>query len=155
MNLLHTSESGKDRRLNFLLAAAVLTAVAMLVFGVIATPKILSSASTTQALDENAEIGGCRAAYRTTLIDTPEADLLVAKARLDERTNAGLEALVRGDEEAVLALLDQSPTLAELRTELVLAAESVTSGVDAYLEVVELSQVDPAGFLVQCREESP
>lgn len=137
-----------DRRLNLLVLVSFATAAAVLLFAIITIPKIISSASTTEALDRQNEISACRAVYRTTLVDDPMATLQVARARLDERTNAGLEAVARGNDEQLDALLDNLP---ELRDEVEAAAVELEQGTAEYRRQVAMSSTDPDGFLVACR----
>jgi hypothetical protein len=153
VNLLDTSERNKDRRLNLLVLGSFLTAAALIVFAIVAIPKIVSSASTTAALDRNTAVAGCRAGYRTQLVDTPQARLLIAKAHVDARTNDGLEAIARGDDAHLTELLTETPTLADLRTELDAAAVAVQNGVDRYVRLVALSQTDQAAFLDGCHHD--
>lgn len=140
-----------DRRLNLLVAVSFLTALAIITFAIVSIPKILSSASTTEALDHQNEVSACRASYRTTLVDDPMATLQVARARLDERTNAGLEAVARGDDDSLAALLDNLPAL---RDRVEQAAVALEDGTTAYRELVALSASDTEAFLVRCNTGS-
>lgn len=148
-----SSEPAHDRRLNALLLLSVGTALFVLVFAVIAVPKILASASTTAALEEQSTISGCRASYRVQLVDDPAALLAVARARLDERTNLGLELVARGDDEGLIVLLDSSPTLAELRAGVERAAARIEHGTARYAELIALSTEKPDEFIDGCRRE--
>jgi hypothetical protein len=151
--MLNTTPAAENRRLNLLVAASFITAVALIVFALVFGPKIVSSASTTAALDRNTHIAGCRASYRTSLVDTPQARLLIAKARVDERTNRGLEAIAEGDDNGLTSILAGPPTLADLRQELDDAAQAVDDGVRRYVQLVAESQANPDRFLDRCSTE--
>lgn len=148
--LLEASEEGKDRRLNLLVLASFVTAVALIAFGLVAVPRILESASTTRAIDQQSDVAACRAAYRTVLVDDPMSQLQVARARLDERTNEGLEAVATGDEVALAALLD---TLPSLRANVERTAAALEDGTAHYRDLVALSAADVDAFLTECTSE--
>lgn len=133
-----------DRRLNWLVAMSFLTATALILAAFLLVPRLLQGASTTEALDRQNRISTCRAIARTELVDDPQARLQVARARLDERTNEGLEAVARGDDDTLTALLD---TFADLRGQVEAAAADVESGSEEYRNRVALSQSNPTLFL--------
>ena len=148
--ILETSERGTDRRLNLLLAASFLTAVIVIIGSLVAGPKILTSASTTNAIRRGNELTACRAGYRVEL-DDASSRLQAARARLDGLTNEGLEASVRRDSTALAGIV---PKLAPARADVVEEAARLEQATDRYRELVELSRTDPAEFLAGCREES-
>ncbi len=146
VDLLAAPPKTNDRRLNALLVAAVVTALGLGIFAVVAVPRILANASTTQALADSDRIGGCRASFRVD-VDDASARLAVAKARLDEATNRGLEAVLRGDDAAALELADSLPGLRENVETSALRVEEVT---DSYSAAVSLSRSDRDAFLELC-----
>lgn len=135
-----------DRRLNVLLGAAIVTAVGMIVFALIAVPKIVDSSTTTNAIARSSEIGGCRSTYRVE-VDEAVAGVLVAKSRLDEATNAGLEAAITDDDALLAELVGTLPGLREVLEVNVTELERATA---AYHDAVELSIADPDAFLEAC-----
>lgn len=148
--LLPSSDSHSDKRLNALLIVAVLMSMFALVVALVAVPRILSTGDTAEALRASSDIAGCRASYRVQLVDDPSAVLQVASARLSQRTNEGLEAVARGDDELLLAIITTSPTLAELRAAVEKAARVVEAGTARYSELIGLSNDDPARFVRDC-----
>lgn len=144
---LSTSDPAADRRLNLLLAASIATALLMLVGGVIAVPKILSSASTTKAVARGNELTACRATARAE-VDDAAARLQSARALLDTLTNQGLEAAARQDRAALRALVAE---LAPAREAVVAQAGQLDATTSHYKTVVALSRDDPTKFLNLCR----
>lgn len=140
-----------DRRLNIILILSGVVLVGMLLFAIFAVPAILSTDSTTSAIAAGNDTQACRSSFRLTLVDEPMARILVAKADLDEQTNAGLEASVRGDDEALAMILASLPAL---RDNLESAAQALTAGIAEHHQLIDLSRTSPAQFLARCRETS-
>lgn len=136
-----------DRRLNVLLTLSILLVVGILIFAFVAVPRILSTDSATTAIDKGNAVTSCRANYRTSLVDERTANLFIAKARLDEATNAGLEATVRGDDATLEAIVG---SLADLRQRVDAAALALEHGITTYRDLVTQSGEDVDGFLAGC-----
>lgn len=145
-----TSEPGNDRRLNVLLAVSVAVAVAMVVGAFIFGPRILRSASTSdaEAIQRGNELTACRAVFRVE-VDDAVAHLTAAKADLDVLTNEGLEASARGDKAKLAGLIGQLEP-ARMRVERL--AKEVDSTTDDYKRLVTLSRDDPDRFIDACHE---
>lgn len=136
-----------DRRLNILLGLSAVVLVGILAFATLAVPAILSTDSTTEALDDQSDLQGCRATYRAELVDERMAVLFIAKARLDEATNLGLEAVVRDDDET---LQEAASRFLALREGVDRAALSLEQGIESYRNLVTQSTEHPDQFLVGC-----
>lgn len=147
--MLQTSEPASDRRLNLLLGASVATALAIILIAVVAIPKILANASTTEAIQRGNELTACRAGFRVE-VDDAAARLQSARARLDALTNEGLEATARNDD---AALLDLVPLLAPARQDVTDGAARLERVTDRYRELVDLSRTGQDRFLRICRQE--
>lgn len=149
--LLETSREANDRRLNLLVLAAAIVAVAVLVLLSIAVPKILSSASTTKEIKQGNEITGCRAGYRAQ-VDDSSSRLQTSRARLDVATSEGLTAAVGDDDSALLAAIAKS---GKARADVIADADDLARVTDRYAELVRLSRDHEENFLKLCRSESP
>lgn len=144
--LIESPPAVNDRRLNVLLGAAIVTAVGMIVFALIAVPKIVDSSRTTDAIARSSDIGGCRSTYRVQ-VDQGVAGVLVAKSRLDEATNAGLEYAITDDDERLVEIVGSLPGL---RAELEKRVTALERAVESYDAAVDLSIADPERFLAEC-----
>lgn len=147
--MLQTSESAKDRRLNILLVVASLTAVATIIFALVAGPKILSSASTTRKIDEANEVTSCRATFRID-VDDATTELQRARAGLDRNTSEGFEILVvAGDREHARQVLGSAPIL---RKAVEYAEDELVDVTDRYRRLIALSRTDTKTFLGICQD---
>lgn len=145
--MLGTSPEGQDRRLNVLVVTALVTAIAVVIVVVAGVPKILSNASTTEALRRSAEIESCRSRYFS---DTQQelADLQRDRAFLDVATSAGLTAIASKDNPAFLRAVTDST---RYRVDVLESADRVSAAAETYDRMVALSDVDPDEFLTFCR----
>lgn len=149
--LLQTSRDAEDRRLNVLVIAAAIVAVAVLVLLSIAVPKILSSASATKQIKQGNDIAGCRAGYRAQ-VDDAASRLQTSRARLDVATSEGLTAVAGDDDAALLAAVSKSGLA---RAQVIADADNLATVTARYSDLVRSSRDHPERFLDTCRKDSP
>lgn len=151
MNLLAAPDKVKDRRLNLLLLASFITAIGLILFAVIAVPRIVENANTTDAIARGDAIAGCRSLFRVD-VDDAGARLQVARALLDERTNEGLEAVAVGDDQRLGELVGQ---FGALRENVQVAAAAVEASTAEFRSLIDLSRQNPDAFLDECERQDP
>lgn len=145
--LLETSPEGQDRRLNVLLGVATITALAVVVGSLIFGPKIITNASTTEAVKVSGEIASCRSRY---FADSQQdlSHLQTARARLDVATSEGLTAVAADDDAGLFRAVTGS---ARYRNEVLETAAALASSTELYERMVKLSDERPDTFLNACR----
>lgn len=148
---VYDHERAKDRRLNVLLVASLVTLVAVIVFALIAVPKILNNETATKAVSRSNELQACRAQFRVD-VDDASSQLQQARARLDVLTNQGLASSVARDEAALLTAVTDSIAA---RDEVIATAAELDRVTDRYGELVALSRTGEDKFLDLCRQEKP
>lgn len=175
MNLLDGPDATIDKRLNLLLGVVVAMTIAAIIITVIAVPRILSSASDTDAIERGDRIAGCRSLFNSKLVGDADTQLDLALARLeilqghqnkaeDDVQDANtdlLQAAAFGDEAALVPIAAQFDYL-QTRAELLQVAvdraaidvldrtDALEFGRSEYNALVELSNDDTDAFLAAC-----
>lgn len=140
------SAANLPRIINMVMASGFLTALLVIGLAVLTIPSINQGRDAAVAVDEQADVLGCRALARTE-IDEASGRLDVARTDLEAITSEQLDALIRNDDERLQVLTELA---AETRIRLGVLSAELDAATEGYRAAIDLSSEEPDAFLIAC-----